>query len=178
MAADVAERIAARGAALGLGPGAPVTALVSGGADSTLLLLGLVELGCAVRALHVAHALRGDESAADADACRALAALLDVPLAVVDGAVAPGGNLEARLRDRRRAAALEHAGADPIATGHTLSDRAETVLYRLAASGSPRGLAALPPRDGRWLRPLIDCSRDEVRRELVRRGVAWRDDPT
>lgn len=178
MAADVADRIAARGAALGLGPGAPVTALVSGGADSTLLLLGLVELGCAVRALHVAHALRGDASAADADACRALAARLDVPLAVVDGAVAPGGNLEARLRDRRRAAALEHAGADPIATGHTLSDRAETVLYRLAASGSPRGLAALPPRDGRWLRPLIDCSRDEVRRELVRRGVTWRDDPT
>ncbi len=178
MAADVADRIAARAAALGLGPGAPVTALVSGGADSTLLLVSLAELGCAVHAVHVAHGLRGEESAADADACRALAERLGAPLAIVDGRVAPGGNLEARLRDARRAAALAHAGDDPIATGHTLSDRAETVLYRLAASGSPRGLAALPPRDGRWLRPLIDCSRDEVRRELVRRGVTWRDDPT
>lgn len=178
MAADVTDRIAARAAALGLGPGAPVTAMVSGGADSTLLLVALAELGCAARAVHVAHGLRGDESEADAQACRALAERLGVPLAVADGRVDAGGNLEARLRERRRDAALAHAGADPIATGHTLSDRAETVLYRLAASGSPRGLAALPPRDGRWLRPLIDCSRDEVRRELVRRGIAWRDDPT
>jgi tRNA(Ile)-lysidine synthase len=52
------------------------------------------------------------------------------------------------------------------------------VLYRLAASGTPRGLAALPPRDGQWVRPLIDCSRDDVRRELATRGIAWRDDPT
>lgn len=178
MAADVADRIAARLDALGLGAGAPVCAMVSGGADSTLLLVALAERGCAVRAVHVAHGLRGPESEADAEACRALAERLGVPLAVHDGAVAPGGNLEARLRERRRAAALAEAGADPIATGHTLSDRAETVLYRLAASGSPRGLAALPPRDGRWLRPLIDCARDEVRRELVRRGIAWRDDPT
>ncbi len=178
MAADVATRVAARLDALGLGAGAPVCAMVSGGADSTLLLVALAERGCAVRALHVAHGLRGPDSEADAEACRALADRLGVPLAVRDGRVEPGGNLEARLRERRRAAALAEAGTDPIATGHTLSDRAETVLYRLAASGSPRGLAALPPRDGRWLRPLIDCARDEVRRELVRRRIAWRDDPT
>ena len=74
--------------------------------------------------------------------------------------------------------ALAEAGDDLIATGHTLSDRAETVLYRLAASGTPRGLAALPPRDGQWVRPLIAWTRDEVRRELVRRDIPWRDDPT
>ena len=74
----------------------------------------------------------------------------------------------------RRAAALKAADGDLIATGHTLSDRAETVLYRLAASGTARGLTALPPRDGQWVRPLLDCSRDEVRDELRRRGVASR----
>ena len=156
----------------------PIVAMTSGGADSTLLAVVLAEQGCDVRLLHVAHGLRGAESEADAEACRALAARLDVPISVVDGRVEPGGNLEARLRDVRRAAALAEAGDDLIATGHTLSDRAETVLYRLAASGSPRGLAALPPRDGQWVRPLIAWTRDEVRRELVRRGIPWRDDPT
>ena len=175
---DTAERIALRVADLGLTVKTPVVAMISGGADSTLLLQSLADAGCAVRALHVAHALRGDASAADAKACQALATRLEVGLAIVDGAVIDGGNLEARLRDVRRSAALEFAGEDPIATGHTLSDRAETVLYRLAASGTPRGLAALPPRDGRWIRPLIDCSRDEVRRELASRGIGWRDDPT
>ncbi len=178
MRPDVAERIRERASALGLLAGTPVVAMLSGGADSTLLVVSLAELGCAVRIVHVAHGLRGEESAGDLDACRALADRLALPMQVVDGRVTTGGNLEARLRDARRDAALAAAGIDAIATGHTLSDRAETVLYRLAASGTPRGLAALPPRDGQWVRPLIDCSRDEVRRELAARGVTWRDDPT
>ena len=178
MATDLAERVARRSAALGLESGSPVVAMISGGADSTLLLVTLAERGCRVRAIHVAHGLRAAASVADAEACEALAASLAVPLQIVEGAVSAGGNLEARLRDVRRAAALSAAGADPIATGHTLSDRAETVLYRLAASGTPRGLTALPPQDGQWVRPLIDCDRAEVRAELSRRGVAWRDDPT
>ena len=33
--------------------------MVSGGADSTLLVVVLAELGLEVRALHVAHGLRG-----------------------------------------------------------------------------------------------------------------------
>ena len=89
----------------------PIVAMTSGGADSTLLAVVLVEQGCDVRLLHVAHGLRGAESEADAEACRALAARLDVRISVVDGRVAPGGNLEARLRDVRRAAAARPARA-------------------------------------------------------------------
>ena len=178
MSASVAERIRVRASALGLLADTPVVTLLSGGADSTLLAVSLAELGCAARLVHVAHGLRGAESEADEQACHRLAQQLALPLQVIDGRVPDGGNLEARLRDVRRAAALDAADGQPIATGHTLSDRAETVLYRLAASGTPRGLAALPARDGQWVRPLIDCSRDEVRRELAGRGIAWRDDPT
>ena len=175
---EIVSRIAERADALGLRSATPVVAMLSGGADSTLLVVALAELGCAVRVVHVGHGLRGEESEADAAACVALTSELDVPLTIVDGQVEAGGNLESRLRDVRRAAALKAADGDLIATGHTLSDRAETVLYRLAASGTARGLTALPPRDGQWVRPLLDCSRDEVRDELRRRGVAWRDDPT
>lgn len=178
MRSDVDTRIAQRLNDLGVAAETPVLALVSGGADSTLLLVSLAQVSQRVRALHVAHAQRGDESERDREACVALAESLGLDLTIAPGSVPTGGNLEARLRDVRRAAAERYADGALIATGHTLSDRAETTLYRLAASGTPHGLAALPPRDGRWIRPLIDCSRDEVRRALIARGIPWRDDAT
>lgn len=174
--AEVDTRVAERLRAFGVLSETPVLALVSGGADSTLLLISLARTSRRVRALHVTHGLRGAESEADRDSCVALAERLGVRIEIADGTVDEGGNLEARLRERRRAAARAHAGEDPIATGHTLSDRAETALYRLAASGTPHGLAALPPRDGPWIRPLIDLTRAEVRDTLAVQGIPWRDD--
>ena len=97
-------------------------------------------------------------------------------MTVVDGRVTAGPNLEARLRDVRRAAALAAAEGDPIATGHTATDRAETVLYRLATSGGVNALPALPPAAPPFYRPLLDVTRDEVRDELRRRGLDWRED--
>ncbi len=76
----------------------------------------------------------------------------------------------------RRAAALEAAGGDPIATGHTATDRAETVLYRLATSGGVNALPALPAAAPPFYRPLLEVTRDEVRDELQRRGLRWRED--
>ena len=170
----VAERAARVLRRAGVEPPARVLAMVSGGADSTLLVAVLAELGLEVRALHVAHGLRGAASDADADFCRRLAA----PVEVVAGRVDPGPNLEARLRDVRRSAALAAAGGDPVATGHTATDRAETVLYRLATTGGPQSLPALPGSAPPFVRPLIDVTRDEVRDELRRRGLAWREDPS
>jgi tRNA(Ile)-lysidine synthase len=160
-----------------LEPGARVLAMVSGGADSTLLLVLLHELGFGVRAFHVAHGLR-DTSDGDEQACRRLCGSLAVPLTCVPGRVAPGSNLEERLRDARRAAAEAGADGARIATGHTASDRAETILYRLATSGGIMALPALPARDGARIRPLLDLTRGDVRAELARRDVPWRDDPS
>jgi tRNA(Ile)-lysidine synthase len=157
-------------------PAGDVVAMVSGGADSTLLVVLLAELGYRVRALHVAHRQRGAASAADEEAVAGLCRRLGVPLTVVDGTVRPGSNLESRLRDVRLAAAVAEAGADPVATGHTASDRAETILYRLATSGGVMALPALPARDGARVRPLIDLDRADVREELRRRAVPWRED--
>lgn len=171
--APVAERVAAVLRRAGLEPG-PVLAMVSGGADSTLLVTVLTELGFAVRGLHVAHRLRGADSDADAAFCRRL----PVPVAVVDGRVPAGANLEARLRDTRRAAALDAARSDPIATGHTATDRAETVIYRLATSGGVNALPALPPAAPPFYRPLLEVTRAEVRDELTRRALPWREDPS
>ena len=152
-------------------------ALVSGGADSTLLAHALTALGHPIETLHVAHGLRGGESDADAAACRELAARLGVPHREVPGRVSPGAGLEARARAERRAAASALRDGRAVATGHTRDDRVETILYRLAASPGSAAFAALPAAgaDGR-VRPLIELGRDEVRTALQRAGIAWRED--
>ena len=55
----------------------------------------------------------------------------------------------------RYAAATEAAGGGLVAVGHTASDQAETVLYRLAASPGRRALLGMRPRSGRLVRPLL-----------------------
>ncbi|HET6174256.1 MAG TPA: tRNA lysidine(34) synthetase TilS [Gaiellales bacterium] len=160
-----------------LGSGEPVLVLVSGGADSTLLAWALQALGHPIETLHVAHGLREAESEADAEACRALAAQLGAPHRELDGFVAPGPGVEARARRLRRAAADAVRAGRAVATGHTRDDRVETILYRLAASPGPRAFAALPAADGGGrVRPLLELGREEVRDELRRAGIAWRDD--
>jgi tRNA(Ile)-lysidine synthase len=155
-----------------LEPGGPVLALVSGGADSLCLWGILRELGYAVEALHVDHGLRGAESAADARFCAALGAQ------VAEIGVPPGGNLEARARESRYRAARERAGGRPIATGHTLTDQAETVLYRLASSSGPRALAGMRPRADGIVRPLLCLTAQDTRGWCRDAGLEPRADAT
>ncbi len=148
-----------------LAPGEPVLALVSGGADSLCLWGVLCDLGYDVEALHVEHGLRGAAGLADAAHCSALGATV-VPVDLPDGP-----NLEARAREARYAAARERADGRPIATGHTLTDQAETVVYRLASSSGPRAVRAMRPRSGEIARPLLCVTSDETREWCVRRGL-------
>src|SRR6202011_5410702 len=123
-----------------------VLALVSGGRDSVCLLDVLVRICGAERVavLHVDYGLRGAESDADARAVRELCAALGVRCTVYAAPPAPAsGNLQAWARDVRYARAAALAGEALIATGHTASDQAETVLYRLAASPGRRALLGM-----------------------------------
>jgi tRNA(Ile)-lysidine synthase len=153
-----------------LEPGEPVLALVSGGADSMCLWGVLRELGHSVEALHVEHGLRGADGLADATYCSRLGA----GVAVVD--VDSGSNLEARAREARYAAARERAEGRPIATGHTLSDQAETVVYRLASSSGPRAIRAMRPRAGDVARPLLCVTGAETRAWCAEHGIEPRED--
>jgi tRNA(Ile)-lysidine synthase len=143
--------------------GGEVTCLVSGGADSTCLWQALRELGYRVSAVHVNHGLRGAESEADASFCR------DVLGAEV--IVAPPARREAELRDLRYALT---AGRVLRATGHTASDQVETVLYRLAASGSTRGIKVR--REDGVVRPLLTVWRDETEAYCRAHGLEYRTD--
>ncbi len=153
-----------------LRPGQQVVALVSGGADSLCLWGVLAELGYEVEAVHVEHGLRGAAGLADAAFCAGRGAT------VLPVDVSAGGNLEARAREARYEAARRHAAGRPIATGHTLSDQAETVLYRLASSSGPRAIRAMRPRSGDLVRPLLCLTGAETRAWCRAHGLAPRED--
>jgi tRNA(Ile)-lysidine synthase len=167
------------------GPSARVLVALSGGPDSTALLRAMAALLrngelATLHACHVDHQLRAG-SAADASACAALCRELEVPLLVSAVDVARDGSLQQaarRARYRALAGAAQGCGADHVATGHTRSDQAETVLLRLLRGAGARGLGGIPARRGRYVRPLIDRSRREVLEYLAEGGVAFLEDPS
>ncbi len=137
--------------------------LVSGGADSTCLFHALRELGYRVEALHVDHGLRGAESDADAAWC---AERFDAE--VVQGAARCA--TEAALRDLRYSFRTDVLRA----TGHTLSDQVETIIYRLASRGTTNGIE-VRRADG-VVRPLLCVWREETEAFCRERGLDWRTD--
>lgn len=164
--------------------GTPVTAAVSGGADSLALLVLAGAAGCVVTAVHVDHGLRPG-SAAEADVVEAAAARYGARFRAETVHVAPGPDLE----QRARAARWSVLPADAC-TGHTLDDRAETVLVNLLRGAGTTGLGALRPGPrhpmlalrraeaaalcaAEGLEPVVDPSNDDPRfvRNRVRHEV-------
>jgi tRNA(Ile)-lysidine synthase len=161
---------------------------VSGGADSTALLLALrniaPEFGLAIAAAHLHHGLRGAEADLDQAFVGALCARIDVPLT--------SARWNTRLRMRRRgltgeaglrvlrreflARAARRSGASAIVTAHTADDQLETLLMRLGRGAGISGLAGMRPRRGRWLKPLLLATRADIEADLVRAGQPWRED--
>lgn len=206
----VAQRyVQQRGAALGPAHAggtersAPVVLMVSGGADSTALLvmactssLDIADgRGCApiarerLHALHVNHHLRGEASDGDEAFVRALCERFGVPLCVEHASFSElgGQNLEAAAREVRYAAArrlvreLSSAAGTPrsaarILTAHTASDRAETFFMNAIKGSGPAGLSSIPRRRNVIVRPLIDCTHEQLVRYLEVRGLEWRED--
>jgi tRNA(Ile)-lysidine synthase len=174
---DLLERVRATGL---LPAGAPVVVLLSGGRDSVCLLDVAVRLAgqSAVSALHVNYGLRA-EASGDEALCRALCEQRDVALEVLTARrPEDAGNLQAWARDVRlgtgaRIATLRGAR---LATGHTATDQAETILYRLAASPGRRALLGMAARDGLLVRPLLGVTRSETAAHCATRGLAWRED--
>ena len=168
-------------------PGQAVGVAVSGGADSVCLLHALVILSprwdLRLHVLHLDHGLRGTESRADAEFVRGLAAGLSLP-AIIERAdlSATPDNLEEAGRRARMAffrAAIDSGAVERVATGHTLSDQAETILFRFLRGSGTAGLAGIRPvtRDG-LIRPLLEVTRADVEGFVRSRSLSWREDST
>src|SRR5215204_6724204 len=171
---------------------------VSGGADSTALLLGLEELrgagllGVELTAAHLDHGLRGEEAAADARWVEGLARDLGLGCVVGRASVAErareaGDNLEQAARHARYeflAGAARACGARAVLAAHTLDDQAETVMLRLLRGSGAEGLGGMAPErtleaggEVSLRRPLLTWARRAETENYCReRGVEFRAD--
>jgi len=162
------------------------TVALSGGADSVLLLhlLASARPRADFRAVHVHHALRGEESAGDLEFCSRLCQSLGVPFTACEAPLDPAtSSLEERARELRYRALLEESrrtGYTTLVTGHHADDALETLLMRLLRGTTLDGLVGIPKRgrraDVEIVRPLMGMRREEVRQLLADRGLAWRED--
>jgi tRNA(Ile)-lysidine synthase len=132
-------------------------------------------LGLTFEAATVDHHLRG-ESRAEVDAVARFADTLGVTHHVLDAPIAVESGVEAAARTARYAA-LESLRLsrrlDLVATAHTASDQAETLLMRLARGTSLAGAASIhETRADRVIRPLLFATRAEVEAYVAARGIA------
>jgi tRNA(Ile)-lysidine synthase len=161
---------------------ASVVVAVSGGADSTALLLGLEELfnrGKLRLNLVVAHLDHGLRESSKQDGQWVTALAKDLQLKIVVGRAklkTPGSksktsksgeNLEQAARKARYDFLLRTAGkmhSEYVLTAHTLDDQAETILMRLLRGSAAEGLSGTPT--------IRDLQRDSPVK-LVRPLLAW-----
>lgn len=167
--------------------GKTVAVGVSGGADSMALLHVLIELkdelDIKIVVCHVNHGIRGESADRDEEFvvkacerlgvdCRVLKA--DVP----DLAEKRHVGIEECGRKIRYDFFNSVGGNVVIATAHTLSDRCETLLLNIARGASVKGLCSIPAVRGNIVRPLIDCTRDDIELYCAENSIEYVTDET
>ncbi len=178
-------------------PDGKILVAISGGTDSTALLLALNRLAQKgkisqqIEAAHFNHQLRGDASDGDEAFCRELCASLSVQLHVGRDENSSGPSAktatEAASRDLRYHFLADLAlkyGFSCIATAHTQDDQAETVLLAMTRGAGLRGIGAMPvietrndlPGNLSVFRPLLDVTREDTSAFCEALGVTPRED--
>lgn len=159
---------------------------LSGGADSVCLLLVLKELSgefdATIKAVHVNHHLRGEESDRDEKFCVDLCKRLDIELQVKHVDVKAlsektGMSCEQSARELRYDA-FSSVPCNKIATAHNLNDNAETVIFNMARGTGLKGLAGIPHVRDNIIRPLLDCSREDIEQYLKEHNQDYVTDST
>ena len=145
---------------------------LSGGADSMalfhLLYTNREKLGIQLMAMHVNHGLRSESEEEEVfitEYCKKLGVECVVYRADMNNSPKPQGfSTEMWARQLRYSFFKEQAdrrGAK-IATAHTLSDKCETVIFNLCRGTNLKGMCGIPAVRGNIIRPLINCTRDNV----------------
>lgn len=175
----------------GLNAAPAVVLAVSGGPDSTALLVLAARWrkrrrkGPELIAVTVDHGLRR-EAAKEAAAVKRLARSLGVTHRTVKW---KGGKPTSGIQEKARQARYDllvkeamRAGATHLVTAHTLDDQAETVLFRLARGSGIAGLGAMarmtPLGGGVLMRPFLDVPKARLVATLRARNIAFADDPS
>lgn len=163
-----------------------VVAAVSGGADSMALLNALYnmrdELGIALFACHINHNLRGEESLRDEQFVRIFCHERGIELTVYSVEIKPDKHESVEERARKtRYECFDRLCTSldaKLATAHTASDNAETVLINLLRGTGTKGLGGIPPVRGKIIRPLLRCTREDTERYCLEYEIRYVTDST
>ena len=173
-----------------LSPDDVVLVAFSGGADSTALLHALCAMKSRgelteVYAAHIHHGLRGAAADADEQAVCRMCDQWGVRLFCHHADVAALAAAQKRgIEETGRAvryAFLQETAATlgaKIATAHTLNDQAETVLLHMARGSGLQGLCGIPFQRDTIIRPLLDCTREQVEAYCAQHALAYVTDST
>jgi tRNA(Ile)-lysidine synthase len=168
----------------------PFLVAVSGGADSTALLLAMQDALGRSGDLTVAHLDHGVRSGSGQDLERVVELCDTLGVGVItdqldreelDAHRRKFGSLEAGMRSLRYrflSKTAEKRGSKWIVTGHTADDQTETVLFRINRGMDWRSFEGIPERRGMILRPLIEVPRSATRSFCRTMGINPVTDPT
>lgn len=183
--AVAAVRLAVRRSLAHVEPGQTVVVACSGGADSLALLAATVfegrKAGWHVVGATVDHGLQDGSADRAARVVQQMAELgADETLAATVHVDAPGLGPEAAARRARYAVleeTAERSDAAAVLLGHTRDDQAETVLLGLTRGSGGRSLAGMRRSFDRFVRPLLDLSRDDTVTACRVEGIEFWQDP-
>ncbi len=168
--------------------GSKVLLALSGGPDSTALFHVLnrltSQLGISLGIAHLNHQMRGEESEKDSEFVEALAQEHDLPCHIESKNVknwveSEGYSFQEGARVCRQMFLTEVAEKhhySTIALGHHQDDQAETVLMNILRGTGLNGLGGMLAKREVFVRPLLDCSRQEILDYLDSLGAAFRQD--
>ncbi len=160
---------------------------LSGGADSVCLLKALSllqnDLDITLTAAHLHHGIRGSEADADLALCQTLCQRLNIPLIAqhknIPALCKQTGEGEEECGRRMRYEFFSSIqNIDKIATAHTANDNAETLLLHLSRGAGLQGLRGILPKRGNIIRPLIDCTREQVENFCKEQNLVFAKDST
>ncbi len=156
----------------------------SGGMDSTVLLHSLVELdlGVPITAIHVNH--QNNKFSDEWEKyCSNYAARIDVPFVShrVDIDMHSGSGIEAAMRNSRYEAFSNHINKnDWLLTAHHKNDQVETLFLNLFRGSGIDGLSGISVKrkflSGALVRPLLDFSKNELRKYALLNKLTWIED--
>jgi len=156
---------------------------VSGGPDSLSCLLNLKaiekEKKLKISAIYIDHGLRDVEE--EKNFLKKLCEKLNIPLFIEKIEIEKKGSFEEKARKERKRIFeiyLKKYGFDKIATGHTLSDVIETLLFRVLRGGFGEKIIGIMPSDENYIRPLILNTKKENIDFLKKIGINYKIDIT
>lgn len=170
--------------------GKKICVCFSGGADSVALLSAMnsikEEKGFYLCAIHVNHHIRGNEADEDEAFCKSFCEkkgilFISQNVYAVEEAKNTGVGLEVagrKLRYEVFAQLKETENIDYFLTAHHANDTAETILFNVLRGCSVSGLVGIPHVRDFYLRPLIDCTKEEILEYISLNGEAFVTDST